>query len=407
MPVPVASFQPFLAHPLTEPGRLAIPPLAAAVVAALVVASAARFWPAPKGIGPREPTSGHEVHSWAGSLSPLQVACRVLAVAVLILAVVAGRLGSERELRNVTPALVLGAGWPLLALASLLLGAVWRWLDPWDGVARAFGRGEDDAPSRTVWWAVVPAALFVWYVGASATPYSPRSLGLGLGLYSVVTVAGCLALGRRRWLSGVEVFGLLFSWAALVRRGLATRWIPPRGSELVLGVIAGGLIFGTVARSDVWGRLRVAPLATLYATIGVALAAAVFAAALWWLDRRDEGAAGSVPAASVPAVVGLTVALSLHADILLTSISLLPSLVLDPLGLGQDLVVTQPILGLCPGDAVNCVARVAVQTVVILLGSLAGAVVLARRVPRPADRQPGMAALCLIVAGGVVAITAS
>ncbi|MGH2685275.1 MAG: hypothetical protein ACRDJP_07410 [Actinomycetota bacterium] len=407
MPVPVASLQPLLAHPLTEPGRLEIPPLAAAVVAALVVASVARFWPSSKPAGPHEPTSADEVHPWAGTLTPIQVAGRALAVAMLLLAVVAGRVGSEQELRNLTPALVLGAGWPLLLLASLVVGPIWRWIDPWDGVARALDRNGDDAPIRAVWWAVVPAGLFVWYVAAYPTPYSPRSLGLALALYSVVTVAGCLALGRRRWLSGGEVFGLLFSWSALTRGGLATRWAPPVGSGVIIGVVAGGLVFATIARSDLWGRLAVSPLATLYATVGVAVVAGAFAAALWWLDRREGAGAGSASVASVPAVVGLALALSMHRDILFTSISLLPSLVTDPLGVGGELFVRRPLFGLCPHDVVNCVPRVAVQTAVILAGSTVGGIVLARRVPSPADRQPGMAALCLIVAGGIVAITAS
>jgi hypothetical protein len=254
---------------------------------------------------------------------------------------------------------------------------------------------------------VVPAGLFVWYLGAHPTPYSPRSLGLALALYSVVTVAGCLAIGRKRWLSGGEIFGLLFSWSALVRRGLATRWTPPRGSGAVLGVVAGGLVFATIARSDLWGRLAVSPLATLYATLGFLVVAGGFAAALWWLDRGEGAGAGSASVASVPAVVGLALALSMHRDILLTSISLLPRLAADPLGGGGDLLVRGPLLGLCPDDVVNCVPRVAVQTAVILAGSILGGIVLARRVPSPADRQPGMAALCLIVAGGIVAITAS
>ena len=400
----VAAIPPLLAHPLTEPGRLEVPPLAAAVVAMLVVASVARFWPGPKRTE-TEATPGLELHSWSGSLSGLQMASRVAAVALLVLAVVAGRVGTESEVQNIAPALILGAGWPLLLAASLLAGPVWRWLDPWDGVARVLDRGDGGRPNLEVWWAVIPAGLFAWYVGAYRETYSPRSLGLALGLYSLVTIAGCLMVGRQRWLSRAEVFGLLLSWAAIVRRGLAPRWTPPAGSDVVLGVLAGGLVFSTIVRSDLWGRLAVGPYALAYGTVGVVVFAGGFGAFLWWVARRSGGA--GVPAASVPAIVGLALALAMYGDVLFNSIALLPSLIGDPLGLGESPFQTRLRLGLCPEGVLTCTPLVAVQAAVVLAGSIAGAIVLARREPSPRDRQSGMAALCLIVAGGVVAITAS
>lgn len=117
-----------LAHPLLDPGGLAIPPAAAAVVAMVVVALAARLWPGPAGraAAPEPPPSSF---SWTGTLSPLQVATRALAVGLLLLAIAAGRAGSEGQLENVAPALVVGAGWPLLLLGSAVLGPVWRWAD--------------------------------------------------------------------------------------------------------------------------------------------------------------------------------------------------------------------------------------------------------------------------------------
>jgi hypothetical protein len=407
-----STLQPLLAHPLTEVGRLEIPPLAAAVIAMVLVAAAARFWPG--GSAPAGPAqadeAGWRVHSWFGRLHAGQWATRGLAVALLVLAAVAGRIGSESEVRNLAPALVVGAGWPLLLAGSLILGAVWRWLDPWDGAARVLGRDADQAPVADATWAVVPAAGLAWYLGALPNPYAPRAVGLGLAAYTLVTVGGCLLAGRARWLSRAEVFGLLFAWAALVRRGLAARWRPPRGAEVVLGVVAGGLVFSVVRRSALWGGIAARPGAVLFSSLAVVVLAGGSGWLLWWLERRGrrEGTEGSVSVAVVPAVVSLGLALAMSSNVLFTSISLIPELLADPFGRGWDLhPFDLPLFSLCASGESSCVALVAVQSGVLLVGGILGAIALAHRVAMPAARQPGMAALCLIVAGGVVAVTAS
>ena len=403
----MAAVTPFLAHPLTEVGQLRIPPLAAAVVAMVIVAAVARFWPGAARDPAAEASPAEDVHSWSGALGPVRVATRVLAVALLVMVVAAGRLGSESQVANLAPALVLGAGWPLLIAASLLLGAVWRWVDPWDAMARALARDDGSDPVADVRWGVIPAAAFVWYVAAYPFPesLSPRSVALAIGLYAIAMVAGALIVGRRAWLSRADVFGSILGWAAIFRKGLGTRWSPPRASEVVLGVLAGGLVFGAIRLSRLWGGFGVAPAAVLYATAGVAVLAGGFAAALWALERRARavGAGGSVPAAVVPAAATMAVALAMYADILFTSIGLLPGMLLDPFGAGGD--PEGPFLGLCA--ELTCTPLIAVQTAVLMAGGIAGAILLARRVPSPADRQPAMAALCLIVAAGVVAVTAS
>ncbi|MGH9169166.1 MAG: hypothetical protein ACRD02_15195, partial [Acidimicrobiia bacterium] len=207
---------------------------AGALLGLLLVAVIADRWPSPsasrqrpemaQGLPPRL-----ALDSWAGQLSPPQIATRTLAVGIAGLAVVAGRVGSEDQLRNIAPALVVGAGWPLLVLGSVVFGPVWRWLDPWDGAGRVLGQREAaHQPSprspEHVWPALAPALLWSWYLGAYADALSPRAVGGALGLYSIVTVAGCLAFGRVAWLSRAEVFGLLFGWAARLRRGRLVSW---------------------------------------------------------------------------------------------------------------------------------------------------------------------------------------
>ncbi|MGH3362801.1 MAG: hypothetical protein ACRDOM_10130, partial [Nocardioides sp.] len=190
--------------------------------------------------------------SWPGTLTAAQWLVRALALAVVLLAVVAGRVGVDDELENLAPALVVGAGFPLLVAGCLVLGRLWRWLDPWDTLARLAGPGDSSLPTAHVWPAVAVAVPWLWYLGVHARPLDPRAVGLAMALYTVLTVAGCLVVGRRRWLASAEPVGLLLSWVGLLPRRRLSGWVPPAGAATLLGVLVGGLLFGLVRRTEQW-----------------------------------------------------------------------------------------------------------------------------------------------------------
>ncbi|MGH2546037.1 MAG: hypothetical protein ACRDHJ_04080 [Actinomycetota bacterium] len=390
-----------LAHPLLDPGGLRVPPISAAVAAALIVTLVGRFWPGPD--PPRAQQAHLEVQSWHGRLRGPTILTRVVAVGLLVLAVVAGRVGSTQELENLAPALVVGTAWPMLVLASAFLGSVWRWVDPWDALARPVApSGEAGGDVR---WAAIPALALTWYLGAYPTPLHPRAVGLVLAGYSIVTLAGCLALGRTSWLSRVEVFGLVFGWTALLRRGALRSWRPPRGATLFLAALAGGLTFGAIRRSTLWGDLNVAEHALLLATGGLAVVAGGFALLLGWADRRAGavGAPGSVAAAMVPAVAAVAVAMALARNRLFTSVQLLPGLLTDPFGSGDGPLARGSSLD---PEPLGTVGLVAAQVGILLAGHLLGALVLARRATVQ-QRQPGMVGLAVSMAVTMAAVTAN
>jgi hypothetical protein len=381
-----------LAHPLTEPFNLPVSPIVAAAAAAALVLLVALGWPqrGRRSVG----LTARAVDSWSGALSSPQLVTRTLAVSVLALSVAAGRLGADDELENLAPALVVGAAWPLLVLASVLLGPVWRWLDPWDGIARPLAsRGPGGRPDH-VWPAALLALPWVWYLSAYSDPLGPRSVGAFLAIYTLVTVAGCLAVGRERWLSTSEPLGITLSWLALIPRGRLADWDPPRGAEALLGVLAGGVLFGAARRSELWGDLNTADRASVLAALGVALSCA--AVALLLAGSRAAGAR-----AAVPAVAGIVVAVALDRNRLFTSVQLLPGLLGDPFGRGWDLL-GRAGEGLDPAPLGTRGLLVA-QLAVLLAGHVAGAVVLARRVRRDA-RGPAAVALSILAFAGVVAL---
>jgi hypothetical protein len=390
-----------LAHPLSEPFQLPISPLAAAIAGAGVVLLVA--FAVPCGTSRLGKTPEPRVASWTGPLSAPQLVARLVAVALLVLAIAAGRLGVDDELENLAPALVVGALWPLLVLASITLGPVWRWSDPWDSIARLLARSEPENEPGHVWPAVVIAVGWVWYLSAYRDTLEPRSVGAILALYTLVTLAGSLAAGRARWLSTAEPFGILLSWMALLPRRRLTDWSPPRGAEALLGVFLGGVLFGAVRRSELWGSLNTAEEAELYAVVGLMFfsAAAAGLLTLMAMAARQAGARSVAARATVPAVAAVIVAVAMDRNRLSTSIQLLPELFGDPLGRGWDLLGGSGA-GLNPAPLGER-GLAAAQLAVLLAGYLVGAAVLARRLEREA-RAPVALLLAVLASASVIAL---
>ena len=361
---------------------------------------------------PRIWRSGSPLESWVGGLSRAQVATRAFAVLVLFFAIAAARVGQDFQLENIAPSLVLGVGWPLLLLGSAVLGPIWRWLDPWDGVARLVEseksepepRDEVARAAENVWPALLPAFAWAWYLNAYSGTVDPRPLGAALAAYSLFMVAACVAFGRQLWLSRTEIFGLLFSWTARLPRGQLVSWVPPAGAEAVIGVLAGGFIFGRVRMTAWWGTV-VGSLdrLTLYSAMGVLVCAALGGALLWFLARRSAqlGAPGAVAAASVPALVSIALAVSMASNRLSNSVQLLPRLIGDPFGFGWDPFGTADWL--IRAEPFGHVGLKVIQMIVLLIGHVVGAIVLSRRVPQSA-RPPALAALALLFVPTLIAV---
>lgn len=385
-------------HPLGEPYHLPLSPLVAADAAAVLVLLVAYAVPL------RRPTrAAAGCDSWRGRLSRPQLVTRSVAVALLALAIVAGRVGVDDELENLAPAFVVGAAWPLMTLASVVAGPVWRWVDPWDALARALSRDDaaSDEPAH-VWPALAPAVAWAWYLGAFDDPLGPRSVGTALALYTLATLAGCLAFGRARWLGMGEPFGIMFSAIGLLPRGRLFGWDPPRGTEALLGALMGGILFGAARRSELWGDLNTVGEPELIATAGV-LASCALGAGLLVLVRSttERTSRSAVARAAVPATVGVVLAVALDRSRLFTSVQLLPALVGDPLGRGWDLF-GRAGAGLDP-DPLGVSGLLVLQLAVLVTGYAAAAVVLGGSLTRRA-RLPAAAGLSLLAGLSVIAV---
>jgi len=366
-----------LAHPVSGHPHVDVPTLLLTVGAGLLVAMLLPTVPP----GRTREYVDAPVTSWAGRLSRGQQVVRALSVATLVLAVLTGLFGTRDQLDNLAPALVVGTAWPVLTVLALAV-PVWRWVDPWDALARLLLPGDDSAAAPHVWPAVVPALGWTWFVAVHPRPLDPRLVGIVLLAYTTATLVGCLLLGRRRWLSQGEPIGILLSWVTAVTRG-GLRHDRPAGAPVLVGVVLGGLLFGLLGRTETWTDLTGGTDAMAWGTAGFAgcavLGAGVLVLAGLLGERlRDRGA---TLRGALPLLVGVVLVVALARNRFTTSVQLLPGLVGDPFGRGWDLLgPAGEGLDAAPFGAAGLLwLRIAVLAVMIV----AAAVVAARGVPQP------------------------
>ena len=401
--------QVILAHPLTEAGRLPVSPLVVAAAAVLVVAGVAMI-----GATARDADVDVPDAAWYHRpLTPASAVGRTAAVVLLIAAVLAGRLGANRPPANIASVVIMGIALPVLVVAALAFGRVWERLDPWDGLARLLGRFTNDAHDvsaqpQPVTWAVPFALIFGWYISAFGEALLPRWVALAVAGYTIVTLAGCLAMGRITWLTRAEVLGIVLRAVGRLRGQRLGAWAVPAGTWAVVGIVAGGFLFAIVRYSELWTPLsfRVSPEAT--DIIGFSLCALAVAGVLGALESRAHrvGAMGTPTAAAVPAVAGLALAASLSRGQFLIAVQLLPAVVDDPLGRGWHLFgftngtpTANPL-----GDAWH----ITLQVLLLVVGGALGARVARQRAEESEvgrSHALGVVAAASVVVLGILAVT--
>lgn len=307
--------------------------------------------------GPRPATLGARPGPLAGRIGA------ALAVALAVAAVLAARLGSDSELRNPVPALVVGLGWPLLLLLPGLVGLVRPLHDP----------DPSPADARP---AVLAALAVVGFLTVPLGPTRPAAVALAVGAYVVVVAAACVAFGRRAVATRFEVLGLLATWG-LVGRALP-RWAAPRGAAAVLAVVLGGAWFERYERTTAWTADLPGRGATV---VGLVVALALAAAGTALLVRATRtGAPGTAASVLLPFVVGTAVAGVARRALI--SAQLLADQAVGPRPLDPD------PFGILGGQvlALACV----------VLGAGLAAAVLARRMGEETARLPGVGVLLLL-----------
>lgn len=212
------------------------------------------------------------------SSAPVQILCGAVGVFLLGVAVWAGLDGTQSAQANLTPRLVYVTFWLGLVFASVLLGDVFRALNPWRAlgravswVARTAARAPMPAPLTYPerlghWPAVVGIFLFAAMELVLSDGSAPDTLAIAALAYSVVQFVGMALYGVDEWCDRAEAFGVYFSLFARIspweRRdgtlglrvplsGLA-RMRPLPGTVPLLAVMIGSVSFDGAAEGPLW-----------------------------------------------------------------------------------------------------------------------------------------------------------
>ena len=168
--------------------------------------------------------------------APVLFVLRLAAVALFVLVVCAGLLGSQSPLKNIAPAFVWALWWVGMTYISALVGDLWALLNPLDILFRwaeaAYARLR---PGRRLslhlpypeaagmWPAAALFLVFAWMELVWEGADRPASLSLAIMGYALLTWTGMALFGRREWLRRGEVFAIVF--------GLIARFAPTQVRE--------------------------------------------------------------------------------------------------------------------------------------------------------------------------------
>lgn len=147
----------------------------------------------------------------------LRVALRAVVLVVAVFVVAVALLGPDETAFNLAPYAVYVTFWVGLVPASLLLGAVWRAVNPLRTVYGALAVLTGPAPGRAglhrlgLWPATAFLVLFAWVELVLPSRAVPRTLALLLVTYAVVQLAAALWFGAAWFAQGdcFEVYSSL------------------------------------------------------------------------------------------------------------------------------------------------------------------------------------------------------
>ena len=159
------------------------------------------------------------------------LAVKTASVALFLLTLAAGALGSQAPIENLAPTMVWILWWVGVAYVSALLGNVWALINPlkiifeWaDALYRRLNPGDQlslglSYPEKLgVWPSFILFFIFAWIELVYPNSPTPRNIAFYIVAYSMVTWTGMVIYGKEVWLSKGEAFSVVF--------GLLARFAP-------------------------------------------------------------------------------------------------------------------------------------------------------------------------------------
>jgi hypothetical protein len=353
-----------------------------------------------------------------------------LAVAVLVAAV--AMAGPSDTDRNLAPWVLYVTFWVGLVPASLLLGPVWRAVNPLRLVHRALRRllpsapGAGRLPALGLWPAAVSLVVFLWLELVFPGRADPATVAAFLVGYAVAQVGLALWFGED-WFAhgdGFEVYSSLIArlspWGRrddgrlVLRNPLVTATVAPAGPGLaaVVVVLLGSTAFDGLSRTVFWQTGPGTANDTLSGTVGllgmIGLVGVLYAAGARLSGRLARQPGGVQPGryagTVVPIALGYTVAH--YFSLLLLDGQTTWILASNPWGLaGVDLFGTYD--NVVDLTAVSPDAIALVQVGGVVTGHVVGVTLaheralLSARRARASDQLPLVIVMVLFTVGGL------
>ena len=230
----------------------------------------------------------------------------LLTAAVLGLLLWIGFTGPHDPAENLLPLSVWTLWWVVLVLLHVVLGNLWRWLNPVIGLHRLLGAPRPLAayPQGLDYWPAVAIFLaFAWFQLVYPAPEDPPRLAAVVSVYAAGTLVAVVVCGPEAWLGRGDPFAVfmtqLAAAAPLSRDGL--RWpgqgllshpaLPVSGTLFVLLTLS-AISFDGFSNTFLWlsgigvnpldypGRTSLMTANTLGLLLGFALLASAFLAAI-------------------------------------------------------------------------------------------------------------------------------
>lgn len=296
------------------------------------------------------------------------VAARTAGLAAFVVVMIAAVIGDDDPGFNIAPIAIYIVVWVGVAFVSVLVGDLWRLVNPFDTLAAGGRRllrrtGHLDGPHLGYWPAAVGLAGFVWLELVHPDRAQPRTLAPLLVGYTVVAVAAGIAWGRD-WLYRSEAFSALFgvlAHCAPIGRddqgrlrlrppfaGLAT--LPPTpGLDAIVLVVLGSTSFDGLTRTQFWLDVTAGHDGvglTLLGTVGlvwmIGVVAVVYFAAIRATARITDASVAETSLAFAPSLVPIAFAYTVahYFSLFVLEGQGTIALVSDPLGRGWDLFGT-------------------------------------------------------------------
>jgi hypothetical protein len=252
-----------------------------------------------------ESAGGRPAPGWVRALadSPVTFAVlRALGLLAAVVTLVAAIAGPATAVTNPAPTWVYVWLWVGIVPLSLLLGPVWRWLNPLRTIAAGLARLSGDPDERAArpypprlgyWPAAIGLAAFAWLELIYERRAEPQAVLIFLCLYGLAQLGGAMRFGSA-WFARADGFEV---WSELLGRMAPLGRLEPGGPVVWRGPLA--------------GLAGMRPEPGLVAVLCILLGATAFdgvSSSAWWGDfaaGRGELGAMALGTAGLVIVTGL------------------------------------------------------------------------------------------------------